>query len=314
MTGKGIGDAIVLSGFIDKLKQSNKSVYIILEKRLVYLFKENLITNDGFIEFNHKDKTDNFKNALNAYQFDLIIDFYDLDLYSFQRAKIISMCKCPSIGFNQPKRTVYTESIPYNKEKHISDRMLLVLEKLKIDNTNFNYKINVSQTMQVQIDDFINEHLQNKQIIIFNPFASCERRTMSSNQIYAVLDYLNKFEDYIIIVFDVNHELDLDKYSNIICNPFKSFESSCELVRRSQLVVTVDTSIVHLANAMNVKQIAIYNNRILNQKFRNNIVWAPNHPEATQLFTDRHLNTFSGDFVSTLDVNILLNEIAKNLI
>lgn len=79
------------------------------------------------------------------------------------------------------------------------------------------------------------------------------------------------------------------------------------------LVISVDTAIVHLANAFNIKQYCVYNNKrnVLNQDC--NIVFGANSSNAIQLTTSDNLGHAMGDPMSKFDVSILINEMRKDL-
>lgn len=310
MHTNGLGDAIVTSGFIDILRKNNKKVYIIAERRISFLFDE-LITVDGLIDYNKKNFSD-FKRKTKGYQFDIIIDFSDMDGTVIDRLKTLSVLKHKhAIGFNQNKKTMYDTNIIYNQNKHISDRMLYVLSLLNITTNNYQYALHIPDYIHNSVNTFLTEKVENKKLIIFNPFASEIYRSMTSTQVYSLLQYMNRISDCKIIVFDVDKCLNLSQYSNILENPSNLFVHAAELVKQADLIITVDTSIVHLAQAFNKNLIAIYNNRLFNKRFVNNIVWGPNYPLATQLTTNEHLNTESGDPMCNLDIQIIINQLKK---
>lgn len=310
MHTNGLGDAIVTSGCIDILRKNNKKVYVVAEKRISFIFDE-LITVDGLIDYNKKNFSD-FKRKTRDYQFDLIIDFSDMDGTVIERLKTLSVLKHKhAISFNQNRKTMYDTNIIYEQNKHISDRMLYVLSLLNITNSGYQYPLQIPNYIHSSINTFLTEKVENNKLIIFNPFASEPCRSMTSIQIHNLLQYMNEINNCKIIVFDIDNALDLSQYSNIIENPSKSFAHAAELVKQANLIVTVDTSIVHLAQAFNKNLIAIYNNRLFNKRFTNNIVWGPNYPLATQLTTNEYLNTESGDPMCNLDIQIIIEQLKK---
>lgn len=64
---------------------------------------------------------------------------------------------------------------------------------------------------------------------------------------------LNKYQHYTILVFDLGKNLDFSDYQHVIANPYSDFITSACLVQFAELVITVDTSVVHLATALNKK-------------------------------------------------------------
>lgn len=303
----GIGDAIVCSGFIDILRKHNKKVYIITEKRIFFLFNS-FISVDGSFEFDSKKHT-HFKKIIKQYHFDLIVDFSDMDTTVTHRLYTLYVTKYQhALSFNQPKRTMYDTNIIYNENKHISDRMLYVLKLLNLPTNTYQYAVHFPEAIKSKVKNFIAQTIPNK-LIILNPFASEKTRCMSNKQIYALLTELNKYQHYTILVFDLGKNLDFSDYQHVIANPYSDFITSAYLVQFAELVITVDTSVVHLATALNKKQIAIYNNRLFNNRFDNNVVWGPNSDKAVQITTNDYLNTEQGDVIANLPPDIIIEAI-----
>lgn len=109
------------------------------------------------------------------------------------------------------------------------------------------------------------------------------------------------------------------KYLNkFVCNKvyvtpeqFSNFAYAIALVKYSDLVITPDTSIVHVANAYNKKMICLYNNKKSDKNEDENIIWGPNYNNCIQLFTKECLGTKRGDDVSKYDIRELFPYIEK---
>ncbi|MCO6524377.1 MAG: hypothetical protein J6562_05060 [Candidatus Schmidhempelia sp.] len=300
----GLGDAIVCSGFIDNLRKHNKKVYIIAEKRISFLFNT-CIPVDGVFEFDRKNHAQ-LKKTIKQHYFDLIIDFSDMDSTVIHRLYTLYITNYQhALSFNQNKLTIYDTNILYNENKHISDRMLYVLKLLNLPAEHYQYIIHFPQVITNKVETFIKKNDINN-LIIFNPFASEKSRSMSNQQIYSLLTELDKYDKYTTLVFDLGKDLDFSSYQHVIANPYSDFISAACLVQFADLVITVDTSIVHLATALDKGQIAIYNNRLFNNRFNNNVVWGPNSDKALQITTNKYLNTEMGDPIADLDPNLII--------
>ncbi|EIS2408722.1 lipopolysaccharide heptosyltransferase family protein, partial [Escherichia coli] len=154
---------------------------------------------------------------------------------------------------------------------------------------------------------------KNKKLVIFNPYGSQNSRTLSDEQIKKVLAYLNNLKGYHTIVFNMGKQINHNGLDNVSLSPFSDAGCSFALVRHADFVITVDTAIVHLASALNIRQYCIYNNRMHEGKFENNIVWGPNSKLATQLTTSEHLRSEGGDDMHKFDIMILINAIKQDL-
>ena len=98
-----------------------------------------------------------------------------------------------------------------------------------------------------------------------------------------------------------------------IISPFEDFFYGACIVKLADLIITTDTSIVHLANAYNKRMICVYNNRRLDYGESNNIVWGPNYENALQLFTKANKGTPDGDYIRDFDVEEMYPYIDKDL-
>ncbi|MGL9736420.1 MAG: glycosyltransferase family 9 protein [Symbiopectobacterium sp.] len=83
-------------------------------------------------------------------------------------------------------------------------------------------------------------------------------------------------------------------------NPFEDAERSFALVKYADIVIAVDTAVIHLASALNKRKfcIYIYNNRMFNSVFEKNIMWWSNSNKATQFTTTQLLKTELGDDIA----------------
>lgn len=309
MHTQAIGDGIVTSGFIMALRSRGYHVSVVTQKRASSLF-EGMIEVDG-IYITDRKTIEKMSKLLNDSSVDLVVDFSDFDNSSVLREKTLSLINCKhAISFNHPTKTIYDTNIITPKSEHITSRMSYVLSLLGIiDDCKPVLKFKDSMTQEPK--NFVRS--LEKKIIVFNPFASVENRSFSVEQIDKILNYLNQLDGYITVVFNLGKFVDISQYKNVILNPFNELAKSFSLVQYATIVITVDTAIVHLASALNIKQYCIYNNRKFNNKFENNIVWGPNSPFAVQLTTNDNLGTEMGDDIKNFDVSILFSKIDNDI-
>lgn len=74
------------------------------------------------------------------------------------------------------------------------------------------------------------------------------------------------------------------------------------LIKKSQLVITPDTSIVHIASAFKVRQIDIYRQ---DKNDNNSVLWGPNSIFATQIFTNGIEVTENEEDINNFDLDKL---------
>jgi ADP-heptose:LPS heptosyltransferase len=87
-----------------------------------------------------------------------------------------------------------------------------------------------------------------------------------------------------------------------IIAPFRSILESAALIKYADIIITPDTSIVHIAAAFDKKTIALYRG-YSNSYEKTNIIWGHNNPNAVQLSVDT--KRFSNDIENIPNVNIL---------
>ena len=316
MNDQGIGDAIVTSYLIESLRKNSFKVYVIVEKRIAFLFDE-FITVDGILLYDRKKNIKKIRDQLGNIKIDIIVDLVDKGPNSVRRSQIIKIINpLHTIGFNHEKYKLYDSSINYHEyNSHITMRSQKVLELLNIKSDSIKYYLNIPVSIEQEVKNYLNPIITlGKKIIIFNPFGSNSARSFSSSQIEIILSFLSQFDNYItIIVGEYEKISQIKALQNITINPMSCFFNTVALVKYSDFVITVDTSIVHVASTYEKKMLCVYNNRIIDRKFVNNFVWGPNYANAIQIFTNENLNTGLGDLISNLDVSVILKQLKNEL-
>lgn len=316
MNDQGIGDAIVTSYLIKSLRENGLKAYVVVEKRIAFLF-EKFISVDGVLLYDKKKGIKQFRQQLNGLSIDVAIDLVDKGHNSLRRSQIIlAINPVHSIGFNQGKNRMYDTSIFYNQyTSHISIRSQKILQLLNIETDLIKYYVNIPTEAHDSVETFISSSLSSgKHIIIFNPYGSNAARSFSDKQIKTILSFLSQYDNCVtIIVGEPNKIKHIEPLKNIIINPLTSFFETVALIKFATLVITVDTSIVHVSSIYDKKMLCIYNNRIIDNKFINNFVWGPNYSNALQIFTEDNLGTGLGDPIANLNASIVLEKLKEEL-
>lgn len=316
MHTQAIGDGIVTSGFIKSLMDRGLKVYVIAPERVRFLFID-IIGVDGFIPFN-KERAIDLLKEMKQYQIDLVVDFSNFDGTVMHRLKtLLSINPKYAIGFNQPRNTIFDTNIVDGgvTRGHITGRMREVLTTLgfnscdysgflKLDRCDFNSAHAFARTLK---KDF-------KGLVIFNPFGSQDDRALSIPQINEVLHYLNNLNGFVTIVFNMGRSIKCAHFDNVMMTPFKDAGNCFALVGHATFVITVDTAIVHLASVLNIPQYCIYNNRLHDGIYENNVLWGPNSEVAVQLTTSEYKRTEIGDDMQKFDVSLLINAINEDFV
>lgn len=205
---------------------------------------------------------------------------------------LINLCKARfNMGLNKENWKMF--DISYTKPVghiHITEIYINVLEKLGIKNIDINYELFFTEQQKSKVDELLKE-LNHKKIIVFNPFAASKHRDINLENILKIGKIIIEDKNNILIfIGEEKRKKELEKIlkelgDNAIFPDLKSIMETSYLISKSDLVITPDTSIVHIAATFKRKLIAIYrlDNRVENEV--NRYLWGPNYKEAVQLFS-----------------------------
>lgn len=298
INGNGIGDAIVHSGLLRQLIQSGIEISICSAAKSLTFYNDVLkidttYTAKEILEQKHlydallitKDNVD-YKDGLEI-----------LKLYKHSHAKYI-------IGFGN-QVGINDISLPPHLDSHVTCRLCEILKLFNIHNQDLSYKIEIHESHEKQVIEFLKQ-FTNKTVICINPFTSNVERDLTQKQIAELIKYIQQFDDVVIILLGIQNQLKSLEHlvsDNVLLTPreFSNITYSIALVKHCDLVITTDTSIVHVASAFKKKMICFYNNKITSAGAENNIYWGPNYG-CVQLFTKSNYKTVVGDPMSEFDI------------
>ena len=305
----GIGDAMMTSGVISALKNHDIKVYVIIREELSFLFPS-VVDVDGVIVFKNGNYS-SIEKQVNLLDVDLVIDFFECDNDINMREKtLFAINPRHSIGFNHPKNTLFDTVIKIDKSEHVSNKMINVLTMLGITVDKYQMAVDFNKKLFPAAYELADKlRADGNKIVIVNPYGSQKNRCLNDKQIKKLLCYFDMFDDYVVILFDMGRYTNAQSFRNVMINPFSDAGNSFALVSLADTVVTVDTSVVHVASYFSIRQYCIYNNRVLDGGYENNIVWAPNSDKAIVLTTDEHVKTADGDDMGNFNIEILIDTI-----
>lgn len=279
--GFGIGDAIIATGLINSLHQRGHRITLLCERRTAFIF-ENIQPGIKVIIFetlSHLKKT-------SQVHYDLLIDIFEKNHLSPLRFKIIKLLKPKvSLGFNQSQYKIYDISIAYEEPtKHITNKFIQLLARLGIESETYSYTLTIPKEVENYSKKFINS-LDSNKIVIINPYASELSRNMSEAQIEDISRYITEELGYTVIFVGAPSQLARIKSNVGIKFPSPSFLHAAALIKEVDLVISPDTSIVHLCKFYNKNLVCLYNNKVFEKGYQNNIVYGPGYDNAVQILS-----------------------------
>ena len=287
-----IGDMVITTLMFREIKKRYPNIEIgVVTKGGVKAIIENNPNVDKIYEYKKNRKSvKELSLEIAEEKYDLLIDFSEM--LRINQMMLINLCKARfNMGLNKENWKMF--DISYTKPVghiHITEIYINVLEKLGIKYIDINYELFFTEQQKSKVDELLKE-LNHKKIIVFNPFAASKHRDINLENILKIGKIIIEDKNNILIfIGEEKRKKELEKIlkelgDNAIFPDLKSIMETSYLISKSDLVITPDTSIVHIAATFKRKLIAIYrlDNRVENEV--NRYLWGPNYKEAVQLFS-----------------------------
>ena len=298
-----IGDMIITTILFREIKKAYPHIKIfVLCGNSNKIILENNPYIDKILISNNKFSKDVFVyNELRKYKIDLLVDFWPFGPKPMHFLKLRIINSRFLLGICKQKYNIYDISvnIDYNVE-HISKIYVEILHSLNIKNVNTNYDIFLDKKYEDYAKTIIKKNNTEKYVFL-NTHSASNQRTLSLNKTKEILQILYKYNFKIILnsQYDINNE-------NIIIPRKDNFLYIIALVKYSDIILTINTSIIHTANVFDKKMIAIYNNDLMNEE-KISQVWAPNYKNGIQLLSkDKNISSIETSQIEEA-INKLLN-------
>lgn len=272
-----VGDMVVATGTLHLLVEHGYQVLVLTKPVCQQLLKNCQYVTQVFLY----EKNMSFHELRNQ-QFDVVIDLDNAEDYERLRLVWKLNAKC-NIGFNKKSYNIYHQSIDFEfKKHHIIERNRKILQAFNISGDPFHYYIGLDYEWQKKVTNILGKD-KDKITVAINPLTLIEEKNFSKKQIFDIIDYINllKFNVQIVLIGEEN-KIKPFLRKNTLFMPGSTINTAVEIVRIADLIITQDTSIVHIARALNKKSINVYNNGELTNIFAH-IVWSPNYDNGIQI-------------------------------
>lgn len=297
-----IGDMVVATGVIKSLFDRNIKVYLLTGPLCA-----NLLAHSEYVEEIFIYQRRHSLNYLTQQRFDVVIDFDDVVTY--ERCNLIHKvaAKC-SIGFNKKNVPVYNQSIEFfDENQHVTERHVRVLKLFGVTENDYGYYVPVSQDSVARVEALLCS-LKYRRLIAINPFTGSDDKDLSSEQLQKLVNYIkNQHPDDQVILIGIDKKIAALEIDDIIYVKGSTVNTAAEIIRRADVIISPDTSIVHMCRVFNKPLLAIYNKRKLKDTGMVGYkIWAPNYPGAFQLVIEQ-------EYISQLPFDILKDEFDRLL-
>lgn len=285
-----VGDIIVSTPLIRSLHNAGYIVDLLVTEACYDVIKDspfirhtyqsgNCSHNHYLKSLNHTVSKSTMK-MLNRNKYDLVIDpclsetpVHRMKLFRDINARFI-------IGLNKdPDISHYTISASFiNEKQHVTELLSLISKSIGVKTeVNIDYKLHFPDAVHDEVRAFIIPWRNRKNIVI-NAFAGTPERNFSQQQLLAIIKLINSYDREVkIIILDHRNEIMVPLPDNVVKNPFCTLHHVMALIKESDVVITPDTSIVHISAAWKKPLIAVYKN------LPNNNMWAPGYENASHI-------------------------------
>ena len=214
------------------------------------------------------------------------------------KMKDVYMLRCldsnVNIGLDEKVKLINDNILSEVSNLHYALKFNYVVEKFGIKEICGNYIIPRKSTSVDKIDKFLLEREISSYTLI-NPFGSGHTRRLTKEKLLEIISYLHhsSLPNTTVILSAPDTRKIVDEM-HICDNKFvyhfgesDSIYDAIAIVDRANYIISVDTSIVHIAAGLSKRQIAIYKND--SQNYRD---WNPNSELAQSVFATDDINEF----------------------
>lgn len=316
-----IGDMIVNSLMFREIKKVYPDIRIgvIARGAAIDIIKDNPNVDKIYKYYKDRKKIKDLALKIKEEKYDLLIDFSEM--LRVNQMMLINLCRARiNTGLDRKDWELFDLSIESGKDfkwtEHITKRYLAYLIKLGLKKENINISYDIYLKDEKKYEVFFNEIKESKKLIL-NPYGASKHKSFSIETLENIITYLKDKDIAIILTYfgDKYKELEfLEKKYKYVYIPKKieSILDTAILIKKSDYVISPDTSIVHIASTFNKKMITVYPPK--GGKYGvDHLVWAPKSEYSRVIFCKDKVGTYDEIDINTFNMEEMKEEILKML-
>ncbi|ALQ36339.1 glycosyltransferase family 9 protein [Fusobacterium hwasookii] len=314
-----IGDMVVNSLMFREIKKvyPNIKIGVVARGAAIAVIKDNPNVDKIYEYYKDRKKIKDLALKIKEEKYDLLVDFSEM--LRVNQMMLINLCGARiNIGLDRKDWKLFDLFIESDKDfkwtEHITNRYLAYLIKLGLKKENINISYDIYLKDEKKYEAFFNEIKENKKLIL-NPYGASKHKSFSIETLEKIINYLKNKNIAVILVYfgDKYKELEfLEKKYKYVYMPQKieSILDTAILIKKSDYVITPDTSIVHIASALNKKMITVYPPK--GGKYGvDHLVWAPKSEYNKVIFCKDKIGIYDEIDINTFDLKEMKEEILK---
>ncbi|EAA24043.1 LOS BIOSYNTHESIS ENZYME LBGB [Fusobacterium vincentii ATCC 49256] len=316
-----IGDMVVNSLMFREIKKVYPYIKIGVVARgaAIDIIRDNTNVDKIYEYYKDRKKIKDLALKIKEEKYDLLIDFSEM--LRVNQMMLINLCGARiNIGLDRKDWKLFDLSIESGKDfkwtEHITNRYLAYLIKIGLKKESINISYDIYLKDEIKYEDFFNKIKENKKLIL-NPYGASKHKSFNIETLENIITYLKDKDIAIILVYfgDKYKELEFleKKYKSVyIPKKIESILNTAILIKKSDYVISPDTSIVHIASAFNKKMITVYPPK--GGKYGiDHLVWAPKSKYNKVIFCKDKTGNYDEIDINTFDFDEMKEEILKML-
>ena len=316
-----IGDMIVNSLMFREIKKVYPDIRIgvIARGAAIDIIKDNPNVDKIYKYYKDRKKIKDLALKIKEEKYDLLIDFSEM--LRVNQMMLINLCRARiNTGLDRKDWELFDLSIESGKDfkwtEHITNRYLAYLIKLGLKKESIDISYDIYLKDEKKYETFFYKIKENKKLIL-NPYGASKHKSFNIETLENIITYLKDKDIAIILVYfgDKYKELEFleKKYKSVyIPKKIESILNTAILIKKSDYVISPDTSIVHIASAFNKKMITVYPPK--GGKYGiDHLVWAPKSKYNKVIFCKDKTGNYDEIDINTFDFDEMKEEILKML-
>ena len=316
-----IGDMVVNSLMFREIKKvyPNIKIGVVARGAAIDIIKDNPNVDKIYEYYKDRKKIKDLALKIKEEKYDLLIDFSEM--LRVNQMMLINLCGARiNIGLDRKDWKLFDLSIESGKDfkwtEHITNRYLAYLIKLGLKKESIDISYDIYLKDEKKYETFFYKIKENKKLIL-NPYGASKHKSFNIETLENIITYLKDKDIAIILVYfgDKYKELEFleKKYKSVyIQKKIESILNTAILIKKSDYVISPDTSIVHIASAFNKKMITVYPPK--GGKYGiDHLVWAPKSKYNKVIFCKDKTGNYDEIDINTFDFDEMKEEILKML-
>ena len=178
---------------------------------------------------------------------------------------------------NKDGYKIYNKNVRQNNTLKMIEIYKQMMKKVNIEIKDTAYDVPVSKDSERNVKKFLDENNVSEKIIALNFFGASRGRKINEEVALVIIRRLSEmYRDHRIIILDSPNDREtiyniLEKTDNkniLFFEKSRTVLDSISIIKNSDLVVSLDTAILHIAEGLNKKIMAFYGLKINKNKWR----------------------------------------------